>query len=90
MPIRRIYTQSHVWDGSVLVGMATEVNLPDIEFEVDEDARVGLFGIVPAIAGIQAMECTITFDSWDEIWAKSVANFRKRVELQFRGSAFRW
>lgn len=84
--IRRIYT-SDVWlNGTALVGKAKEVNLPEIEFEVDEDARIGLFGIAPAIAGIQALECTVTFDSWDEIWAKSIANWRKRIDLQFRGA----
>lgn len=84
--IRRLDT-SVVWiNGNSYQGMVTDVKLPEIESKLDDDARIGLVGIVPAPVGIQKPEASFTFDAWDAGWAKFFDNVMRRTSVMFRGA----
>ncbi len=67
------------------IGCASEVELPEIEFEMAEYEALGLYGTPEFPVGIQAMEATITWLSFDPAWAKQAADFTLATTLQFRG-----
>ena len=68
------------------IGCASEIELPEIEMEMVEYESLGLYGTPEFPAGIQAMEATITWMSFDPLWAKAAADFTTAVNMQFRGS----
>lgn len=67
------------------VGTASEIELPELEMEMVEYEALGLYGTPEFPAGIQAMEATITWLSFDPLWAKAAADFTTAVNMQFRG-----
>ncbi len=67
------------------VGTASEIELPELEFEMSEYEALGLYGTPEFPTGIQAMEATITWLSFDPAWAKKAADFTVATNLQFRG-----
>lgn len=67
------------------VGTASEIELPEIEMEMAEYEALGLYGTPEFPVGIQAMEATITWMSFDPLWAAAAADFAVAVNMQFRG-----
>lgn len=67
------------------IGSAMEIELPEIEMEMAEYEALGLYGTPEFPVGVQAMEATITWLSFDPLWANAAAEFTTAVNMQFRG-----
>lgn len=69
-----------------LQGQCSGVELPEIEPEYSDDARLGRYGAVAVPVGIGVPETTITFSAFDERWARAIARFNSFCTFQFRGA----
>lgn len=74
-----------VYVNGEFVSCASEVELPEIELEMVEYEGLGNFGTPEFPTGIQALEASITWISFEPIWAKAAAEFTKAVKIQVRG-----
>lgn len=77
----RIYVQ-----GIHYAGIATEVELPEIEYEMTEYEGLGLVGTPELFAGINAMEASITWSSIHPEIARLLGDPKYASTVQIRSS----
>lgn len=69
-----------------LQGVCTEFELPKLSFALDDDMRLGYFGVAPVITGLEPIEGSITIAGWSDEWIKECANWRDGFQFQIIGS----
>jgi hypothetical protein len=80
-------SNASVWvNGAVQIGTCSEVELPEIKQLLIEHEGLGVIGTVETFVGIEAMEATFTWTSFDAASYKAIANPTQPVQLQTRAS----
>jgi len=80
-------SNASVWvNGNVQIGTCSEIELPEIKQLLIEHEGLGVVGTVETFAGIEAMEATFTWTSFDATTYKAIANPTRPVQLQTRAS----
>lgn len=84
--INQIVNANVYIDGNSQMGKAQEIKIPDLEFESIEHKGLGLFGTIKLPAGANALEASITWDSfYPEVRAK-IYNPFKNIQLMARSN----
>jgi len=76
-----------VWvNGNVQIGTCSEIELPEIKQLLLEHEGLGVFGTIETAVGIEAMEASFTWTSFDAATYKAIADPTRPVQLQTRAS----
>lgn len=73
-------------NGSSVHGQASEITLPEIQFEKGEYKALGMIGVMKFFNGFSALEATIKWHYPDNDVQIDCANPRNSVDLQVRSS----
>ena len=84
--LNAIYNANVYIDGNNLLGKASEITAPEVEYTMDEVTGLGLFGTIKLPSGMEALESEIKWNSfYPEVAARSKNPF-KAVQLMIRSN----
>jgi uncharacterized protein len=69
-----------------LQGLCSEFALPAIEFKVDDEQRLGFFGTIPIVMGLEPLEGSMTIKGWNKDWLIASLNWMTGFSFQVVGS----
>lgn len=84
--IARLTNANIYMDGGSLLGRVESFNCPTVSFKQSEHKALGLNGTVEYYAGIDKMEGTMKWTSYDASSLKKMANPFEAIRIQVRGS----
>ncbi|MDG4947399.1 phage major tail tube protein [Actinobacillus equuli] len=84
--INQIVNANVYINGNSLMGKAQEFKIPDIEFESIEHKGLGLVGTIKLPAGINAIEGSVTWDSYYPEVRAEMYNPFKNIQLMCRSN----
>lgn len=69
-----------------LQGVVKEFEMPKLAFALDDDMRLGYFGVDPIVTGMEPIEGSMTIAGWSDEWIREMANWRDGFQFQIIGS----